>query len=284
MESSFVLTVQDHDRGRLGLRYVYAVLSRRSRGLSIGINLNPNQACNWRCVYCQVPNLKRGVAPPVDVGALAAELRNTVGEVVHGSFLERHVPEGWQGFRDIAISGNGEPTTSRELLEVVQVIRSVREEFGLGPEVKSVLITNGTMVHRPKIQEALRLLATIAGEVWFKVDAGTDAGLRRIHGVSWSVSQMRQRLGIVAPLCPTWLQSCFFADAKGEPSQGEVDAYVSFVRQAVESGLPLRGVHLYTIVRAPAQPSGVGLRPVGREWLETLALRLEELGLRVSRA
>ena len=47
------LTVDDHRRDSAGMRYVYPVLSRRARGVSIGINLNPNNACNWRCVYCQ---------------------------------------------------------------------------------------------------------------------------------------------------------------------------------------------------------------------------------------
>ena len=282
MDANFVLTVEDHDRSRLGLRYVYAVLSRRSGGLSIGVNLNPNNACNWRCVYCQVPGLQRGVAPQIDLGLLAAELRSVVREVMRGEFLQRHLPEGGGRFRDIAISGNGEPTTARELPEAVRAIGGVRQEFGVGPEVKTVLITNGTMMHRPWVQEALRALAALSGEVWFKVDAGTDAGLRRVHGVRWSVRQMRERLAVAAPLCPTWLQSCFFADDRGEPRPEEVEAYVGFVRQAVESGLPLAGVHLYTIARPPAQPSGAGLRPLPRAWLENLAMRLRVLGLPVN--
>jgi len=40
------LTVTDHSRESAGLTYVYPVLSRRSGGVSVGINLNPNNACN----------------------------------------------------------------------------------------------------------------------------------------------------------------------------------------------------------------------------------------------
>jgi wyosine [tRNA(Phe)-imidazoG37] synthetase (radical SAM superfamily) len=54
------LTVADHDRGSAGLTYVYPVVSRRAGGVSVGINLNVNNACNWRCIYCQVPGLTRG--------------------------------------------------------------------------------------------------------------------------------------------------------------------------------------------------------------------------------
>ena len=57
------LTVTDHSRDSAGMTYVYPVVSRRAGGVSVGINLNPNNACNWACVYCQVPDLARGTAP-----------------------------------------------------------------------------------------------------------------------------------------------------------------------------------------------------------------------------
>ena len=61
-----MLTTTDHDRGSAGLTYVYPVISRRSGGLSIGINLNPNNACNWRCIYCQLHALFGLRLIPVD--------------------------------------------------------------------------------------------------------------------------------------------------------------------------------------------------------------------------
>ena len=36
------LTTDDHDRGAAGLRWVYPVISQRSGGCSVGVNLNPN--------------------------------------------------------------------------------------------------------------------------------------------------------------------------------------------------------------------------------------------------
>ncbi|MCG8997432.1 radical SAM protein, partial [Laribacter hongkongensis] len=61
--TSTPLTPHDHSRNSAGFQYVYPVLSRRAGGVSVGINLNPNQACNWRCIYCQVPGLVRSQAP-----------------------------------------------------------------------------------------------------------------------------------------------------------------------------------------------------------------------------
>src|SRR5687768_11026624 len=74
------LTVSDHRRDAAGLVYVYPVLSRRAGGVSVGVNLNPNNACNWRCIYCQVPDLKRGPAPRINVPQLESELRGLLTE------------------------------------------------------------------------------------------------------------------------------------------------------------------------------------------------------------
>ena len=78
------LKVSDHDRDLAGLTYVYPVLSRRAGGVSIGINLNPNNACNWHCAYCQVPDLVRGRAPAIDLARLEAELRGFLADLIHG--------------------------------------------------------------------------------------------------------------------------------------------------------------------------------------------------------
>ena len=81
------LSVVDHDRQGAGLLYVYPVVSRRAGGVSIGVNLNINNACNWRCVYCQVPDLTRGAPPPVDLVRLRQELKGFLDDVLHGDFL-----------------------------------------------------------------------------------------------------------------------------------------------------------------------------------------------------
>ncbi|MGL4996684.1 MAG: radical SAM protein, partial [Deefgea sp.] len=101
------LRVDDHSRDVAGLTYVYPVVSRRAGGVSLGINLNPNNACNWRCVYCQVPDLQRGPAPDTLVEQLEQELDLMLNDIVHGDFMLRAVPEGARRLNDIAFSGNG---------------------------------------------------------------------------------------------------------------------------------------------------------------------------------
>ena len=86
--ASKLLNVTDHSRDNVGLTYIYPVVSRRAGGVSVGINLNPNNACNWRCIYCQVPELKRGAAPVIDLIRLEAELYIFLQEILYGSFMQ----------------------------------------------------------------------------------------------------------------------------------------------------------------------------------------------------
>src|SRR6185295_20336399 len=43
-----------YPRDFLDNRFVYLTISPRARGLSIGVNLNPDRKCNFDCVYCEV--------------------------------------------------------------------------------------------------------------------------------------------------------------------------------------------------------------------------------------
>jgi len=173
-----MLTVNNHSRDSAGLTYVYPVISRRANGLSIGINLNPNNACNWRCIYCQVPDLSRGSAPEIDLHCLKKELRSLLVEVQQGDFYERFdVPESQQQIRDIAISGNGEPTSAQQFKAVIDVLENVLLEVELLGKLNIVVITNGSLVHQARVQSGLTRLAEIGGEVWFKLDRATVSGL-----------------------------------------------------------------------------------------------------------
>ncbi len=287
-----MLTPTDHSRDSAGLTYVYPVISRRSGGLSIGVNLNPNNACNWRCVYCQVPDLQRGSAPATDLALLGRELRGFLDEVLHGDFYRRFdVPQEQRGIRDIAISGNGEPTSSAEFDKVIELIGEVSREFGLIPPLDSVperegrfklvLITNGSLVRREVVQRGLLQWGDLGGDVWFKLDSATATGIQRINGVRLAPESVLRNLEAAARLCPTWLQTCLFAFDGEPPSEAERKAYLDFLSKAIGQGIRLQGVLLYGLARPSRQPEASRLSLLSRDWMERFAEDIRKSGLAV---
>jgi wyosine [tRNA(Phe)-imidazoG37] synthetase (radical SAM superfamily) len=272
------LTTRNHDRDSVGMRYVYPVVSRRAGGVSVGVNLNPNNACNWRCVYCQVPDLKRGGPPPIDLALLVDELRRMLADIVHGDFLTRGVPQDMRRLNDIALSGNGEPTSAAEFAEVVELIGGVLAEFDLLGKIKLVLITNGSLAGKPGVRRALSRMAQLNGEVWFKFDRATPDGMRAVNHSKTDPESHYQRLKTVAALCPTWIQTCMFMRDNAPPAELEIAAWLAMLSRARAEHLPLRGVLLYGLARPSTQIEAPRLQALPEPWLNTLARRVEALG------
>lgn len=275
------LTTDRHDRDVVGFTYVYPVVSRRARGVSIGINLNPNNACNWRCVYCQVEGLTRGAAPPIDIARLKQELESLFDAIEHGQFLEQHVALEYRRLSDLAISGNGEPTSSPQFAEVIELLATIRETQTLARDLPIVLITNGSLADRAAVQAALARFKTIGGQVWFKLDAGSDQGMRNTNSAATRLSRHVNRLEIVASLCPTHIQSCWFRRAGSDPDPEEVEGFLRTLRDLHAKRTPLQGVQLYTLARESHQPEAPQLGPVDPSWLEALGARIASIGFPV---
>ncbi|MGZ8193930.1 MAG: radical SAM protein [Methylobacter sp.] len=277
-----VLTTTSHNRDVAGLKYVYPVLSRRAGGLSIGINFNTNNACNWRCIYCQVPDLKIGAAPEMDFQLLEDELKFFLDDVLGGDFYERfHVHEDQRVIKDIAISGNGEPTSLKDFARAVALIGQVATEVGVLPHSNFVLITNGSLVHQSKVQEGLKRLKEYGGEVWFKLDSATDQGRAFINNAAQNIRAGLENLLLSAKLCPTKLQICLFDYDKQGLSSKEKAAFLSVLKM-LQANSSLQTVMLYTIARPSLQPEAVHLAPLSAATMNGFAEEIRRLGFEVS--
>jgi wyosine [tRNA(Phe)-imidazoG37] synthetase (radical SAM superfamily) len=263
------------------MTYVYPVVSRRAGGVSVGINLNPNNACNWACVYCQVPDLRRGTAPDIDLAQLEAELRAMLADILQGDFMQTRVPQGARRLNDIALSGNGEPTSAKAFPQIIELIGRVMADFDLIGTIKLVLITNGSLIDRPRVQDGLRKMAALNGEVWFKFDSATASGMRAINQTRISADKQLARLAGAARLCPTWLQTCVFALDGAPPSVAEQAAYLAAVKQLRHESIPLQGVLLYGLARPSMQPQAGRLSALPAEWLDAFAEAIRQAGLPV---
>ena len=104
----------------------------------------------------------------LDLPQLRDELNEMVELVTGGELFENArfatTPPEYRRLNDIAMSGDGEPTTSPIFAEVVQLCADIRAAHGL-EAVKLVLITNATMLQRPRVMEGLEIFDANNGEI-----------------------------------------------------------------------------------------------------------------------
>jgi wyosine [tRNA(Phe)-imidazoG37] synthetase (radical SAM superfamily) len=217
-----VLNFADHRRALGENRYVYAVVSRRAGGLSIGLNLNPDKICNFDCPYCQVDRTVEARWKRVDVLRLEAELDQLLALVASGSFWQTApfdtVAPPLRRIADLSLAGDGEPTSSRAFAEVVAICGRLRDRYGLGA-LPILVLTNATLFDRPRVQEGLERLATLGGSVWAKLDAGTEPYFRRVAKTPIPFQNVLDNLQWAALRYPLVIQSLFCRIDGVEPQE-----------------------------------------------------------------
>jgi hypothetical protein len=226
--------------------------------------------------------LVRGTAPRTDLDKLEQELRGFLWELMHGDFMQARVPEDARRINDIALSGNGEPTSSEQFAEVIELIAKVRDELAVPAEVKTVLISNGSLMHRAQVQAGLRRLTHINGEVWFKLDRVGERGRMQVNDTRVATEVVRDNLITAISLCPTWLQTCWFTMDGEAPEKAEEDAYVEFVGEMMRARHHPQGVLLYGLARPSMQAEAARLGNLDTTTMNAFAERLRQAGLKVN--
>ncbi len=261
---SDVPVVRDHRRQWRRCRYVYPVISRRAKGLSVGVNLNLEKGCNFSCVYCQIDrHVSRGLRG-VDVRMLTGELREAMTAATSGEIWREprfvDTPEALRRINDIAFSGDGEPTCAANFPGAVAAAANVREEFG-ADDVKIVVITNASRLDSDEVRRALPMLDDNNGEIWAKLDAGTEDRFRRINRPHPQMTLQRVVDNIlgVALGREVVIQTLWFRLDGEAPPMEEIDAYCGRLRGIIGNGGQVRLIQLHTIARSPAEACAVAL-------------------------
>jgi wyosine [tRNA(Phe)-imidazoG37] synthetase (radical SAM superfamily) len=251
-----LLVHRDHRRTFAENLYVYAVVSRRSKGVSIGLNLNPDKVCNFDCVYCQVDRKTPPVVRDVDVPRLLAELEDMLDLLESGGLFEierfRNTPPTLRRLNDIAFSGDGEPTTCPEFLEIVQAVADIRRRRRL--DAKLVLITNATRFHIDRVRAALEVLDANGGEIWAKLEAGTAEYYRQIDRTTIPFERVLSNITAAAKARPLVIQSLFLRLHGEPPPEAELLAFCDRLNEIMQSGGRIQLVQIYTVARVPAEP------------------------------
>jgi wyosine [tRNA(Phe)-imidazoG37] synthetase (radical SAM superfamily) len=268
-----------HPREYAGFTYVYPVLSRRSGGVSFGVNVNLDKACNFDCPYCQVDRAVPGRPQALDLARLRAEAEALLDSVdaqgVCRLPLFDGLPDAQKKLRDIALSGDGESTMVPEFAAVCRMLAEVQAGR---PDLdfKLVLITNATLLDRSGVGAGVDALLSKNGEVWAKLDAGTEAWYQRVNVSRVSLDRIEANLVSLGKAHPFKIQS-FFCTAGGRGwDEAEITAWLARLGRVRDSGARILEVQLYTLARRPAESF---IHPVAPEFLSNIRDRVEALGL-----
>ena len=252
---------KSHPRTFHGSKYVYPVLSRRSGGISIGINLSPDKICNFNCIYCQVKRDNEEVK--VDrasdqeiIDQIEIELIELTQMVYSGELFNyepfNKIPPEFRKLCDISFSGDGEPTSFPSFDLVCSKIADIRLQYARDI-VKIVLITNSSLLHKPKVQEGLAVLDMNNGEIWAKLDAGTEKYYQMVNRSEVSFQKIIDNILRTAQKRPLKIQSLFMNILGQIPDIEEINAYADKLIYLVNNGANIISVQIHTIARQPAE-------------------------------
>ncbi len=271
---------KSHPRTFLGSSFVYPVLSRRSGGISIGINLSPNRVCNFNCVYCQVKNQPATI--PADskidqqvIEQIENELITLIQMVYKGDLFEHApfdtVPQELRRLCDISFSGDGEPTSSEIFDTLCTKVANIKKQYARD-DVKIVLITNSTLLHKPKVQEALAVLDLNNGEIWAKLDAGTEKYYATVNRSGVAFEKILDNILRAAQKRPIKIQTLFMNIMGSAPDQQEITAYIDRLNFLTDNGAHIKAVQLHTVARQPAESF---IEPLTNAQLDAIAHQVQ---------
>jgi wyosine [tRNA(Phe)-imidazoG37] synthetase (radical SAM superfamily) len=234
---------------------VFGPLDSRRFGKSLGVNLLPrgSRVCNFDCIYCECATgkwpiqweLQPAFPDPDDVRRALAAAADTIGS---------------EGLDSITLAGNGEPTLSPHLDAIVDVVTEARDRDW--PTARTVILTNGTAVHRSRVRYALAKLDQRA----VKLDAGDNWILEQMNRPTGrlSSSQLAHRIAMLPDII---IQSMFVHGPVDNTQPQHVEAWMECLKRINPAS-----VQIYSLDRLPAMP---WVRQVERPELESIARYVE---------
>jgi wyosine [tRNA(Phe)-imidazoG37] synthetase (radical SAM superfamily) len=235
---------RQHPRRFEEFKYVYPVLSRRSHGISVGLNVNPDKACNFDCIYCQVDRTTESAVKKFDLAIAEEELREMLKMVRSGEIAQHppfnSIPGELLRLNDIALSGDAEPTTLPNFADTIQMIARVKPT-----DTKIVLITDAGGLDRPDVKRGLEIMDADNGEIWAKLDAGTEDYFKLINRTKIPFTRILKNISDAAKVRPIVIQSLFLKIRGVGPTDAEITAFCQRLREIGNIKL----VQVYTVAR-----------------------------------
>lgn len=284
-EKALIAAWSDHSRLWKDNTWVYPVISRRAGGLSVGINLNPDHKCSFSCAYCQSGPQDGHTSVAIDVDGVERELRQFLAFYECGEFAKcdffGNVPADKKIIKDICLSGDGESTIVKEFPEVCKRMRKIQQEFqtkysakdpsGLG-SFKLRLITNASRLGNDAVEQALDYLLESDGEIWAKLDAGTEEWYKKMNRSAVKFDTILANLEKIIKRSPICIQTMQCSIQGEEPSDVEVDLYIKNLERIYKANPKnFVEVQLYTVIRQTMIPD---VLPLPKEFLDNTAKKI----------
>ena len=127
---------------------VFGPIHSRRLGVSLGINLSPNdgKVCSFDCLYCEAGFNSQGK------GSSGFPSREKVKQLLKDKLEEMKSKD--EKLDVITFSGNGEPTLHPEFPGILDDVLNLRDEYF--PQAKVSVLTNSTKIFTPAVAEALK--------------------------------------------------------------------------------------------------------------------------------
>ena len=246
---------------------IFGPIKSRRLGVSLGINLLPNDGkiCSFDCLYCEAGFNAQGP------GKDGIPTREAVKKGLKRK-LEAMQAAG-EPLDVITFSGNGEPTVHPLFLDIVKDVMRLRDTYY--PEAKVSVLTNSTMVGKPHVAEALKLVDNNI----VKLDSALSTTFRLVNrpsspnvipeGVIEDLKQFAGQCVVQTMMLRGEWEGHHFDNT----TEAEVDALINAYK-----AIQPREVMLYSIDRkTPAQD----LEKITAEELKTIAQRISAAGFKV---
>ena len=246
---------------------IYGPIHSRRLGMSLGINLMPNDGkiCSFDCLYCEAGFNAQGA------GKDGVPSREAVKRQLKRKLED--MKEQGQTLDVITFSGNGEPTLHPEFKKVVEDVLRLRTQYF--PNAKVSVLSNSTMAGKAAVADALRKVDNNI----LKLDSAMPRTFRVLNR---PVSPNCLPEGVIADLkqfggqCVVqtiMVRGEYNGERVDNTTDDELDALLSAYLQ-----IRPREVMLYSIDRkTPAE----NLEKVSKEELERIAQRFRDSGITV---
>jgi len=120
------------------MKYIFGPINSRRFGLSLGIDLSPEQKiCNFDCVYCELKasKPKEHIPNPPNVEDIIKEVKEALKK--------------YPNIDVITITSNGEPTLYKDLEKLVDKLNEIKKNK------KLLILSNSSLIFKKDIQKVL---------------------------------------------------------------------------------------------------------------------------------